>query len=122
MQELQVSFSSRYSTYAQLERQGDIVMYRRFPRTAGHATYEVAVISVEPAHVSAAGFAIDDTETYPDESALGHTLWRFDSLHDAQQQFKRLCTMASQPATDQPAPVVVVRAAPQEDAAESRTP
>jgi len=52
-------------------------------------THEVAVLSVVPAHISAAGFAIDDTEVYPDERALDNGLWRFDAEHDARNQMTR---------------------------------
>jgi len=122
MQELQVSFSSWYHTYAQLERQGNIVLYRRFPRASGNVCHEVALVSIVPAHVSPTGFDVPDTEVYPDEGGLARSLWRYDSLQDAQQQFRRLVTRAAQPATAQPATVVVVRAAPQEDVSQDGSP
>jgi hypothetical protein len=124
MQQLPAEFTARYFRYIQIERQGDIVLVRRIPKTSGHVTHEVAIISVEPAHVSAAGFEVPDTEAYPasDEGALDRTLWRYDSLRDAEQQFKRVVGRAAQAATDQPAPVVVVHAGLQEDAGESGPP
>ena len=114
MQELQVSFSGKYSTYAQIARQGNIVLYRRFPRASGNVCHEVAVVRIMPAHVSPAGFDIDDKEVYPKEDELDTGLWRYDSLRDAEQQFRRLVTRAAQPATAQ-----VVHAGLQEGAGES---
>ena len=115
MQELPEKFSEKYFSYEQIAREGNIVLCKRIPRASGHISHEVAIISIRPAHVSAAGFDVPDTEVYPAEGALDSTLWRFDSLRDAEQQFRRLVNRAAQPATDQPAPVVVVHAGLQED-------
>ncbi len=104
MQELQVSFSSRYHTYAQLERQGNIVLYRRFPRASGNVCHEVAVVRIMPAHISPTGFDVPDVEVYPAEDALDRTLWRFDSRQDAEQQFRRVVNRAAQAAAEQPPP------------------
>jgi hypothetical protein len=85
-------------------REGNIAIFRRIPKGAGHVQHEVAVISVVPAHLSPTGFEIDDSETYPDEHEIGSALWRYDSLGDAQQQFRRLVTRATQPVDEPPAP------------------
>ncbi|SRR6266481_1850734 len=122
MQQLPGEFTTRYYNYSQLAREGNIVLMRRVPRASGRVCHEVALVGIVPAHVSAAGFAIDDTEVYPQDEAMDNSLWRYDSLRDAEQQFKRLCTRAAQPATDQPAPVVVVHAGLQEDAGQGGTP
>ena len=95
MQELQVSFSSRYHTYAQLERQGNIVLYRRFPRASGNVCHEVAVVRIMPAHISPTGFDVPDVEVYPAEDALDRTLWRYDSEYDARNQMTRVLLRAA---------------------------
>jgi hypothetical protein len=84
MQALPVMFHDKTFAYTQVEREGDIAIYRQTHKAGAVDRYEVVRIRVEKEHVWPNGDISPERETYPGSNAWGRYGWTFFTLDAAQ--------------------------------------
>ena len=70
--------------YTQLERHGDLAIYRQELKSSGVKRYEVVRIRTAGEHVWPNGTTSPKREVYPGRHAWGKDGWTFFTLADAQ--------------------------------------
>ena len=79
-------------TYAQIERQGDLAIYRQQRHGSHIQRYEVIVIRFQPAHTFPSGHVKPEGEAYPNSNAWGRDGWTFHTLTEGQAWLGQLAS------------------------------
>ena len=92
MQPVDVTFDLGNYRYTQIERMGDIAVYRQEHKQALVTRYEVVRIRVMPEHTWPNGDVTPEHEFYPSASAWGREGWTCFTLEEAQAQARSLAS------------------------------
>lgn len=89
MKILEENFISKGFEHKQIEREGDLAIYKRNRVGSDKFHYEVIVIKDHPAY-TISGVTIEAGETYPSATHFGVYGWSCPTLADAQIKFNKL--------------------------------
>jgi hypothetical protein len=89
MELLPLTFTERGFAYQQIERQGDVAIYRQ-TNHAGVVRYEVIRIRIQREHTWPNGTTTPEKEAYPGSNAWGTLAWTLYTLADAQALAQQL--------------------------------
>ena len=96
METLPLSFRDRGFLYDQLERQGDVALYRQ-TNHAGIVRYEVVRIRIQREHTWPNGTTTPEKEAYPGSNAGGTLGWTFLERSLAEAKLRALQGQPAEP-------------------------
>jgi hypothetical protein len=87
---LATQFEDATFTYTQIERHGDLAIFRQTHKASQVERYEVVQIRVRPAHTWSNGTTTPEHEAYPGAQSWGTLGWTCFTLADAQALAQQL--------------------------------
>lgn len=81
---LPTEFDERLFHYAQVEREGDIAIFRQTHKASGHGRFEVVLIRVQKEHTWPTGVTTPEKEAYPGSTSWGRLGQTCYTLAEAQ--------------------------------------
>lgn len=90
MQPIEAQFEDRTFRYEQLERQGEVAIYRQAHKASQVSRFEVIRIRVQREHTWPDGTVTPEKEAYPSSNSCGRWGWTFYTLPEARAKLAEL--------------------------------